>query len=75
MELKCGPPPSEMKMGEVFNFGWKLYGRELKNNNRISMNYDVSDGTSTLRIDNVILADIGKSKLASNETSIIHKPQ
>lgn len=61
MTLTCGPPKN-INVGRISDSEWTFRGREIKNSTR--MKITTSDKKSMLKVKNVILADIGKSKLA-----------
>lgn len=61
MTLTCGPPKN-ITLGQISASVWKFKGLEIKNSGRIKI---TASGTkSILTVNNVILADIGESKLA-----------
>lgn len=60
MTLTCGPPPNN-DVGQISGSEWKFNEREIKGDNRIQI---IDSGMrSQLIVNNVILADVGKSKL------------
>lgn len=61
MTLTCGPP-ANIDVGQISGSEWKFNGWELKDSMRIKIT--ISGMKSMLTVNNVILADIGKSKLA-----------
>lgn len=61
MTLTCGPP-TNIEVGETTGYKWRFNGWEIKDSNRLRIT--ISGMTSSLTINNVILADIGKFKLA-----------
>lgn len=62
MTLICGPPPENIDLGEIYDSEWKFKALTIRNGGRIEI---VTGGNmSMLTINNVILADTGKSKLA-----------
>lgn len=61
MTLLCGPPQN-IDVGQISDSEWTFRGREIKNG--IRMKITTSDRKSMLKVNNVILADTGKSKLA-----------
>lgn len=69
MTLTCSPPPN-LEVGQISGSEWKLNGQEIKDSVRIKIT--TSGLKSMLQINSVILADIGKSKLADFD---IDKPR
>lgn len=61
MTLTCGPP-TNLDVGQISGSEWKYNGQEIKDSIRIQIT--TSGMKSMLQVNNVILADIGKSKLA-----------
>lgn len=61
MTLTCGPP-TNIDVGQISGSEWTFNGQEIKDSMRININ--ISGMKSILTVKNVILADIGKSKLA-----------
>lgn len=56
MKLTCGPP--NIDIGQISAFEWTLNGQQIKE----SMRFEITAGSiSTLTVNNVIFADIGKS--------------
>ena len=61
MTLTCGPPPENINIGQISDSEWKFRGRRIKNTARLKIT--TSKMSSELKVDKVILADAGKSKL------------
>lgn len=60
--LTCGPPPENIDVGQIYDSEWKTKELTIRNGGRIEI---VTNGNmSVLTVNNVILADTGKSKLA-----------
>lgn len=60
MSLTCGPPEN-INVGLISGSVWKFQGREIKESGRLEVT--TSSMKSVLTVKNVILADIGKSKI------------
>lgn len=69
MTLTCGPP-EDIDLGGVLYSEWKFQGRKLKDSER--MRIEKSSTQSMLTISNIILNDIGKSKLTNFENSCFY---
>ncbi|XP_070706014.1 adhesion G protein-coupled receptor F5-like [Pempheris klunzingeri] len=57
MTLTCGPPPEKINMTQISGSEWKFKEREIKDSSRFKITN--SNMKSTLRVNNVILADVG----------------
>lgn len=62
MKLTCGPPPENIDVGQIYESEWKFQELTIRNGGRIEIVTD--DNVSVLTVNNVILADTGKSNLA-----------
>lgn len=59
MTLTCGPPPENINVGQIYDSEWKFKELKIRNGGRIEV--ITAGNVSMLTVNNVILADTGKS--------------